>query len=446
VDLKRKLARLSDAGPGSRGFGRPTPGASPGAARRERVERLRHLMSDLVARRQKKLRDRSPNGAVEVRLPGELRDTEHGPVHVVESWLEPSHCHGRVPIADALGVDPKMVARLALDETLEGIDPRKVLLLDTETTGLSGGTGTIAFLIGLAWFEDESLRIQQLFLRRPGEEAPMLRLLADRLERSSCLVTYNGKAFDWPLIRARYVLNRVPMPEPKPHLDLLHCARRVYKRRLERVRLVHMEAQVLGMHREYDIDGAEIPSIYLDFIRGADGSALAPVIEHNANDLVALAAIMAEVATRFATLHEDDDPRDHLGFARVAERADDEDRALSFARAAADGGGDESVTVDALVLAARLCRRRKDVGGEEQALLAAVGPAASTSDEALATVHLLLSKHYEHRQKDAARALEHARLTAAAELEEAHARRVSRLEARVDRLEARLGRQRARRK
>src|SRR5690606_7306009 len=109
----------------------------------------------------------------------------------------------------------------------------------------------------------------------PGEEAPMLRRLAERVEGASCLVSYNGKSYDWPLLRNRFVLNRVPVAAPPAHLDLLHCARRIFKRRLGQVRLVHLEAQVLGMHREHDIDGAEIPQRFWDFVRSADGSALA---------------------------------------------------------------------------------------------------------------------------------------------------------------------------
>lgn len=435
IKLKLKLGRLRSAGPGGAGFEPPSPtppSDAREAARRERVEALRGLMGGVIARGQRELRTRPAACRAEPpRLPGELRDTPHGPVHLVDQYLEPHHCHGRVPIARARRVDPQMIARLALDPDLADVDPRGILLLDTETTGLSGGTGTLAFLIGIAWFEDESLRIQQLFLRRPGEEVPMLRLLAERIEAASCLVTYNGKAFDWPLIRTRYLMNRVPLPEVPRHLDLLHCARRVFKRRLERVRLVHMEAEVLGMRREQDVDGAEIPGIYLDFIRGADGSELAPVIEHNANDLVALAAILAEVVRRFETLQEDDDPRDHYGYARVAERADDLGRALAFARAAAAGGGDSELTVDALLLTARLARRRGDPATEEASLRAALGPAATVSEALAGGVHLRLAKLYEHRRRDAALALVHARCASAAEDPEANGRRLGRLTRRL---------------
>ncbi|MCZ7679242.1 MAG: ribonuclease H-like domain-containing protein [Sandaracinaceae bacterium] len=269
MDLKRKLSRLASAGPGSRPAAPPPPAATrTDDERRARVERLRGMLGKLIADDRRRMRERAPVVVARAELPGELEETPHGPVHRVSGWLEPAHCHGRVPIAGALSVDPATIAKLALDTELASIDPRRMLFLDTETTGLAGGTGTIPFLIGLAWFEDESLRIEQLVLRAPGEEAPMLRRLAERVEGASCLVSYNGKSYDWPLLRNRFVLNRVPVAAPPAHLDLLHCARRIFKRRLGQVRLVHLEAQVLGMQREHDIDGARS--------RSASGTSCAP--------------------------------------------------------------------------------------------------------------------------------------------------------------------------
>lgn len=430
MDLKRKLSRLASAGPGSRPAAPPPPAATrTDDERRARVERLRGMLGQLIADDRRRMRERAPVVAARAELPGELEETPHGPVHRVSGWLEPAHCHGRVPIAGALGVDPSTIAKLALDAELASIDPRRMLFLDTETTGLAGGTGTIPFLIGLAWFEDESLRIEQLVLRAPGEEAPMLRRLAERVEGASCLVSYNGKSYDWPLLRNRFVLNRVPVAAPPAHLDLLHCARRIFKRRLGQVRLVHLEAQVLGMQREHDIDGAEIPQRFWDFVRSADGSALAPVIEHNANDLVALAAIVASLAERYEELSPEHEPADQLGVAQVAVRADDRERARRYAEAAAEGGGPADVTVDALWLAAELARHRNDPAARVLLLERALEEAVD--DERRARLHLALSKIYEHRLRDYARALEHARETAATEGSAARDHRVARVEAKL---------------
>ena len=427
MDLKRKLSRLTSAGPG--GHAPPLVSAPrTDDERRARVEHLRGMLGKLIADDRRRTRER-PAPPEPIELPGVLEETPWGPLHRVESWLEPAHCHGKIPITRALGVSAPIVAKLALDAELGGVDPRRMLFLDTETTGLAGGTGTIPFLIGLAFFEDESLCIEQLVLRRPGEEAPMLRHLAERIARASCLVTYNGKSFDWPLLRSRFVLSRVPVASAPLHLDLLHCARRIWKRRLGQVRLVHLEAEVLGMRREHDIDGAEIPARFWDFVRSADGSALAPVIEHNAHDLVALAAILVSLVDRYEELRPEDEPADTLGVAEVAVRADDGERALRYAHAAADGGGPADVTVDALWLASELARKRDDHAARVALLTRALDEAGD--DERRARAHLALSKLYEHRLRDDPRALEHARLTAVAEGTAARDHRVARIEGKL---------------
>lgn len=441
MSLRAKLARLASAGPGSR----PTPAppvaeiAEPAAAdgpNLERVAQLRGLLSKMIADEQRRLRERAPaTEAPKAPLPGESVPTAHGPLQRVAEYLEPAHCHGRIPIARATRVCPRTVAKLALDEGLEGIDPRHLLFVDTETTGLSGGSGTIPFLIGLAWFEDESLRVEQLLLPTPGLEVPMLRRLAERIDAASAVVTYNGKAFDWPLLRNRFVLNRVPVATPAAHLDLLHCARRVYKRRLGQVRLVNLEEQVLGMRRERDIDGAEIPALFWELVRGGDGSVIAPVVEHNANDLIALAAILVRLVELYEELRPEDEPADRLGVAQVAVRAADVERAGRYAEAAAEGGGPDDVTADALWLAADLARKRGDL--EARLALLHRGLETARRDEGRAArFHLALAKLYEHRLKDFDRALIHAR---AADLEEGGARsdhRVARILARMERARA----------
>jgi hypothetical protein len=364
-------------------------------------------------------------------LPVEARTTPHGLIHVSERLLAPDHSHGNAPLAEALDVEPPLVASLALQPGLAGVDFQRMLFLDTETTGLAGGTGTVPFLVGLAWFEGRSLRVHQLFLNRLGEEAPMLRALAGRMAESSCLVTFNGKSFDWPLLRTRFVLNRVKPPAELPHLDLLHCARRVFKYRGSGTRLVHLEEQVLDYHRVGDVDGSLIPDLYFRFLRGADGSALTPVLEHNANDLLLLAALLGMLGRRFrASGAEGKDPRDLLGFAGVALRARDYERAHAFARAAA-AGDTGAVGAEALAMASRLSRR---VGDDRTAVANLQRALASARADQVAPLHLSLAKLYEHGLKDLPRALHHARLAAPAESSDALRRRVERLERKLSRV------------
>lgn len=436
LDLKRKLSRLGAPAPAPSAAPSPTiPTGTSDPVADERSARIT-MLKELIARKHAEMdRRRAERAAAPPPepLPGTLEETPSGPLHRVARYLEPSHCHGRTPIAAALGVSASSLAALALDESLAAIDPRRVLFLDTETTGLSGGTGTLPFLVGMAWFEDESLCLEQLLLRKPGEERPILERLAARLREASAIVTYNGKSFDWPLLRTRAVMNRVPVPAPSAHLDLLHCARRVFGPRLKEVRLVQMEAEVLGLRREHDIDGAEIPMRFWDFVRGADGSTLTPVIEHNANDLVALAALVVALAERWDGVQPHHAPEDRLAVAKVAYRYGDHPRALERARAAADAGGSAKVTAEALVLGAQAARKTADRSMQEAMLLEALSHA---SGDERAGIHLALAKLYEHILRDYARALEH--LAKAEEAEEAHAiaKRRARLEAKQARCAA----------
>jgi uncharacterized protein len=439
VDLKRKLARLSSVGPGGKpavaappaqeAVSAPAPqsATAPEAPRPQdpRIAALRQMLGEWAERQgSSSARRRTVIPPPPGPLPAEPRMTPHGLVHIAERLLPPDHHHGSAPVAGACEVEAPLVASLALDPRLAGVDFRRVLYLDTETTGLAGGTGTVPFLVGLAWFEGRSLRVHQLFLRRLGEEAPLLRVLSERMADSSALVTFNGKSFDWPLLRTRFVLNRVPVPAELPHLDLLHCSRRVFKYRGSGTRLVHLEEQILGHRRVGDVDGALIPDLYFRFLRGGSSSALTPVLEHNANDLLLLAALLGELVRRFRTSRaEEEDPRDLLGFAGVAMRAGDYGRARDFAHAAARGGG--TVSVEALTLASRLSRRAGDPQAAAELLQQALESARGTQ---AAPLHLALAKLYEHSLKDPTRALHHARLTTTAESPEEQRHRILRLE------------------
>ncbi|HEX9224285.1 MAG TPA: ribonuclease H-like domain-containing protein, partial [Candidatus Acidoferrales bacterium] len=175
-------------------------------------------------------------------------------------------------------------------------DPAKWLFLDTETTGLAGGTGTYAFLIGLAWWDAGGLQVEQFFMRDFAEEHSLLHELAARVDERPVLVTFNGKSFDWPLLENRFTMTRsIAVPRLAAHLDLLHPARALWKLRLGSVRLVELERLVLdapglGWHRDDDVASALIPQFYFDYLRGGPVEPLAGVVRHNQMDLRGLAA------------------------------------------------------------------------------------------------------------------------------------------------------------
>jgi hypothetical protein len=180
-------------------------------------------------------------------------------------------------------------------------DPTQWLFLDTETTGLSGGTGTYAFLIGLAWWDSGGLQVEQLFMRDFHEEHSILHELSARLAERPVLVTFNGKSFDWPLLETRFTMTRaIATPKLAAHLDLLHPSRALWKLRLGSVRLVELERHVLdaprlGWHRDEDVLSCLVPQHYFDYLRGGPAEPLAAVIRHNQMDLRGLAAILSRI-------------------------------------------------------------------------------------------------------------------------------------------------------
>lgn len=173
-----------------------------------------------------------------------------------------------------------------------------LVCLDTETTGLATAAGTVAFLIGLGWWEAERFRQVQLVLPDHAEERALLTALASAIPAAAWLVTYNGRGFDWPLLVARYRLARRPAPVHAGHLDLLPIVRRLFRHRMPDARLRTAEAELLGLHRIGDVDGGEIPGRYFDYLRGGPAEGLVDVIRHNDQDVRSLARLLGHLETR----------------------------------------------------------------------------------------------------------------------------------------------------
>jgi hypothetical protein len=196
-------------------------------------------------------------------------------------------------------------------------DLRRPLFLDTETTGLSGGTGTVAFLVGLAWREADGLTLAQYFLRDFNQESALLWAVGQCVSEAGVLVSYNGRCFDWPLLQTRLVMRRAAWPSP-PHFDLLTLARRIFRPRLPDCALQTIERTVLDLHRADDLPGSLIPSRYFAWLRDGDSHVLDPVFTHNRQDVLSMALLLA----RFdAVLRGSDDlhPLDRFGRARFLE-------------------------------------------------------------------------------------------------------------------------------
>jgi uncharacterized protein len=223
---------------------------------------------------------------------------------------------------------------LAPNAPADVADPRQWLFLDTETTGLTGGTGTYAFLVGIAWWDAGGLEVEQFFMREHSEEHSLLVALAERLAERPVLVTFNGKSFDWPLLETRYRMTRaISPPVPRAHLDFLHPARNLWRLRLGSVRLAELEKYVLGWNRGADVVSELIPDIYFNFVRGGAPEPLVPVFEHNQMDLRGLAGISRRVLSLLAETGNEEtstnrmDAFEMYGVSRICERRGQAQRA-----------------------------------------------------------------------------------------------------------------------
>lgn len=249
-----------------------------------------------------KAQPRRRGPAIEELLSGEVVDGDSGSFFLVRDTYGLDHRHGLFTLADLLSHSPQTSANLARDERLSHVDWSRIAFVDTETTGLAGGTGTYAFLVGVGVFEESSFTIHQFFMRDYHEEPAQLQALGQLLDRLEAVVSFNGRSFDLPLLETRFIMTRQP---PRlvgaPHLDLLPVARRIWKHRLDSCALSSLETEILGVERTHaDVPGWLIPALYAEYTRRGDAREIARVFYHNAQDilsLVTLAARQSELLT-----------------------------------------------------------------------------------------------------------------------------------------------------
>ena len=409
VDFKRKLSRLGVPAA-------PTP-AVPG--RKAQLDVLRDRLAEML-RREPPPRRRAAEPCLDD-LPFLREERDAGPVFVRREKHGPSTHVGHASVDDARGAAAGMLGLLALDPGLGAVDPARALYLDLETTGLGGGAGTVAFLVGLGWFDQNQFVLEQLMLRQPGEEGALLGLVAERLEAASLVVSYNGKAFDLPTLRGRYVMNRMAQPAEPPHLDLLHVGRRLHRARLGQCRLTTLESGVLGFVRDEDIDGAEVPQRYAHYLRTGDAEGLRAVVEHNEWDVMSMAALVGLYGEPLQRL----DPGDLASLAVTLKRA----RAWDEAQQAAEEAVARSGQVDALRARAEIAKAR----GDRMRALEDFETLCGDVDEP--KLRLELAKLYEHHVKAPLRALEWVR-QGTGESPEATSRRAARLERKLEKEKA----------
>ena len=341
---------------------------------------------------------------VEEWFPGQEIETEHGKHFETETFYGRHRRHGSAELSELAELPGDLLETLS-HGAVRDVPPQEWAFLDTETTGLAGGTGTCAFLVGVGRITAEGFHVRQFFMRDFGEEPSQLDALSRYLEPFRVLITYNGKTFDQPLLETRYRLNRTRSPFTRfEHLDLLHGARRLWKLRFESCRLIELEQQILGFEREGDVPGAMIPYIYFDYVRTGEMARLLPVFHHNAIDILTLACLTGIVP--YAFKDPASAPLRHgaemAGIARWLRESGELEQARSLFRRAVDAGLPDDI----------LFRTLWDIAALERKLScddAAVGvwsDLAACRNPFRVRAMEELAKHHEHRTKDYAQALE----------------------------------------
>jgi uncharacterized protein YprB with RNaseH-like and TPR domain len=366
---------------------------------------------------------------IEDLMSGEVVHTSLGEHFETEKVWERHRRHGSVDISDLNALPLDLLDSLS-EGSIPSSPPAKWAFLDTETTGLAGGTGTYAFLVGVGSIGPEGFRVRQFFMRDYGEEPSLLARLTEYLAQFDVLITYNGKTYDQPLLETRFRMARSRPPFSRlGHLDLLFGARRLWKLRLESCRLVELENQILGVERHGDLPGEMIPYYYFEYLRTRQAFRLVPIFHHNAIDILSLACLTAVVPFAFRSPEQAQfrHGADLIGLGRWLLASARQEEALRLFRRAVDLGLPDDLLFRTLWDIGTLEKRL----GRQDASLAIFSDLAGSRNAYRIRALDELAKYYEHRERNYAMALELTR--SAIELEDTAAR-----QRRADRLKARL--------
>ena len=332
---------------------------------------------------------------IEQVVDGQFLETALGQAFVVEEHYPLGHSQGRGKLD--LAASLHAIAAWAGEPRLLDLNPTEFVFLDTETSGLAGGTGTYAFLIGAGKFNPDGFQLTQYFMRDPLEEPAQLAALIQFMTPCAGLVTFNGKAFDVPLLNTRFITNGEASPlKAAAHIDLLPLARRLWRDRLPSRTLGYLEEHILDIRRtQEDVPGWLIPSLYFDYLRSGDARPLKNVFYHNAMDILSLAALLNHVAgiLEDPARADMDHPIDQIAVAKLFEDLGFADTAAAlFADGLAHDLPDEIRNM-AIERWSFLEKRR-----ENYPLALDLWRKAAGANEIYAFVEL--AKYYEHRQKD----------------------------------------------
>ena len=358
-------------------------------------EKLEHLIS--LTRTEKKPETKT-------KVP-QFEPQEREPIQFIENPYPLDARYGKIKIAEGLDIPGNLLSCLSKDPEFEDLDLSTALFIDLETTGLSGGTGVIPFLVGMGYYGEGKFQVVQYFLGDLAAEEQMLKdinqFFSDMKFKS--IVSYNGKVFDLPLLETRYILKREPFTLSElPHLDFLFPARSLWAHKLENCRLHHLALEVVGTGRTEDIPSAEIPWRYFQYIQTGNFDLIEPIIYHNQEDILSLLGVIIVGSQIFSKDPQSEsceaDAMDFFGAGKVLEKFGQTEKSSLYFQKAIDGHLSGDVFLAARRRLSAQLKKNQD-WDKAVSLWKEMASAETPSNNLLFSLREL-AMYYEHKQKE----------------------------------------------
>ena len=354
-------------------------------------EKLEHLIN--LTRTEKKPETQVP----------QFESQEREPIQFIENHYPLDVRYGKIKISEGLSISGELLSCLSKDPKFENHDLSTSLFIDLETTGLSGGTGVIPFLVGMGYYREGKFHVAQYFLGDPAAEEQMLREINQFFSdmKFKSIVSYNGKVFDLPLLETRYILKRQPFTLSElPHLDFLFPARSLWAHKLENCRLHHLALEVVGTGRTEDIPSAEIPWRYFQYIQTGNFDLIEPIIYHNQEDILSLLGVIIVGSQIFSKDPQscEADAMDFFGAGKVLEKYGQTEKSSLYFQKAIDGNLSGEVFLSARRRLSAQFKKNQD-WDKAVSLWKEMASAETPSNNLLFSLREL-AMYYEHKQKE----------------------------------------------
>ncbi len=354
-------------------------------------EKLEHLIN--LTRTEKKSESQVP----------QFESQEREPLQFIENPYSLDVRYGKINIADGLTISGNILSCLSKDPRFENLDLSTALFIDLETTGLSGGTGVIPFLVGMGYYRENKFNVAQYFLGDPGAEERMIKELIQFFSdmEFQSVITYNGKVFDIPLLETRFILKRQPfMLNELPHLDFLFPARSLWAHKLENCRLHSLALEVVKTGRTEDIPSAEIPWRYFQYIQTGNYDLIEPILYHNQEDILSLLGVIIVGSQIFSEDPQASkaDAMDFFGAGKVLEKFGQTEKSSLYFQKAIEGHLSNEIFLSARRRLSMQFKKNQD-WDKAVSLWKEMTSAEIPSNNLLFSLREL-AMYYEHKQKE----------------------------------------------